>query len=179
MKRFTDAGRTAIDAGNLYAGLSLALTLPDICASLENPGPGKSRARYIAWSQTWAVPKFTGPNGLTFISAEDLYQLRCSLVHSGSADLDPNHGNVLERFVFFDETTGSHMNRFDGLFINGVRQPSFLQLRAALFSGDLYDAADEWDASVLGNAQVQSEKAKLLTIQSAGFVIGGGAVRFG
>jgi hypothetical protein len=35
MKRFTDAGRRALRDNNLYAALSLALTIPDICGSLE------------------------------------------------------------------------------------------------------------------------------------------------
>jgi hypothetical protein len=43
MKRFTDAGRSSLKEGNNYAALSLALMLPDICASLEDPGPNKSR----------------------------------------------------------------------------------------------------------------------------------------
>jgi hypothetical protein len=46
MKRFTDAGRRAIADKNDYAALSLALMIPDICGSLEDPGPGKSQERY-------------------------------------------------------------------------------------------------------------------------------------
>ena len=46
MNRFTDAGRRAIEDKNDYAALSLALMIPDICGSLEDPGPGKSRERY-------------------------------------------------------------------------------------------------------------------------------------
>jgi hypothetical protein len=59
MKRFTDAGRAAIEAGNLYAGLSLALIVPDICSSLERPGTSDSKERYIEWCRVWVQPKFT------------------------------------------------------------------------------------------------------------------------
>jgi len=65
MKRFTDAGRKAIKADNLYCALSLALMIPDICGSLEDPGPNKSRERYERWCKQWVEPKFTrslGPN---------------------------------------------------------------------------------------------------------------------
>ena len=80
MKRFTNAGRQAIKDGNLYAALSLALTLPDVCSSLERPGPSKPQKRYKRWCERWLVPKFTrGKNPLTgqpiiFVRAEDIFQ---------------------------------------------------------------------------------------------------------
>lgn len=72
MKRFTDAGRKSIKDDNLYSALSLALMMPDICGSLENPGPNKSRARYIAWYDKWALPKFTVKVGLARASRRSL-----------------------------------------------------------------------------------------------------------
>jgi len=169
MKRFTDAGRRAIAEGNLYAGLSLALMLPDICASLEDPGPGKSQTRYIRWCKEWVEPKFpfSRIRGQSFVSAEDCYQLRCSLIHSGSAEIDSDRKQVISRFEFFDSAAGSHLN-----FIHEV-----VQLKVDLFSKELFKAADEWDIANESNASVQSEKARLLVIRSAGFTIGG--MRFG
>lgn len=175
MRRFTDAGRRAIANGNLYAALSLALIVPDICGSLENPGPGKTRLRYVCWYQRWAEPKFTSPGDppLTFISAEDCYQLRCSLIHSGSAEIDPKKSDILERFVFFDESVGAHLNWFEGIAVNGVEQPNFLQLKASTFSEAMFVATDEWDAAVASDAAIQAEKQRLLVIHSQGEVIGG------
>ena len=94
MKRFTDSGRKALDQENFYVALSLALTLPDICGSIENPGPGKSRPRYENWCKKWLEPKYTSPawwgvpQARVFLTARDCYQLRCSLIHSGSADIE-------------------------------------------------------------------------------------------
>jgi hypothetical protein len=182
MKRFTDAGRNAIKQGNLYSALSLALMIPDICASLEDPGPGKSQARYERWCKQWVEPKFTRPArgpipSQIFISAEDCYQLRCSLIHSGSAEIAANKQKVLSRFEFFDQTTGTHLNWFEGNTLNGVKQPNYLQLKADRFSEEMFRAADEWDSAMASNANVQSEKAKLLSIHTKGDVIGG--VQFG
>ena len=176
MKRFTDAGRRALADDNLYAALSLALSLPDICSSIENPGPGKSKNRYIKWCKAWVEPKFThqlGPDrGLhVFLSAEDCYKLRCSLVHSGSAEIDANNEGIRIRAEFFDATVGAHLNSFQ------LGSTSFLQLRAADFSDAMFTAADEWDASTQNDKSVQAEKAKLLVIHSAGAIIQG--VKFG
>jgi hypothetical protein len=183
MKRFTDAGRAAIDAGNFYAGLSLALMMPDICGSLEDPGRGKSEARYVRWCKVWVEPKFTSetaPDGkpVVFISAEDCYQLRCSLIHSGQSYIDPSKIRDFNRFEFFDETVGAHLNRFQRVRVGGQDFGGFLQLKADRFSLTMFEAADEWDAAKANDADVQKEKAKLLVIRSKGFTVGRGGVTF-
>lgn len=176
MRRFTDAGRASIKSGNLYSALSLALMLPDICASLEDPGPGKTQKRYERWCKRWLEPKFRGSEQV-FLSAEDCFQLRCSLVHSGSAEIDAARRAVLDRFVFFDGSAGPHLIWVEGNTVNGVKQPTFLQLKADCFSETIFDAADEWDKSVVADESVQKEKQKLLVIHPAGQTVGG--VTFG
>jgi hypothetical protein len=183
MKRFTDAGRKAVEQDNLYCALTLALAIPDICGSLEDPGPGKSKQRYTRWFEKWALPKFSvthrgNTNPTVFISADDCFQLRCSLIHSGSVEIEQGKGSVLDRFVFCDKTVGSHLNRFQDNVINGVKM-SFLQLKVDKFSETMYDAADEWDKALAGDQAVQSEKAKLLVIQTKDFTVGGNAIKFG
>ena len=182
MKRFTDAGRRAIKDGNLYAGLSLALTLPDSCGSLEDPGPCKSQNRYERWCKKWLEQKFTGGNNpltgapIVFVRAEDIFQLRCSLIHSGSAEIDIPKRTGVDRFVFFDQTTGAHLNKFEKCQFNGV-EFNLVQLKADMFSEEVFKAVDEWDVAMTTNQQVQVEKTKLLFIHSKGSVICG--VQFG
>jgi|PersoiStandDraft_1058852.scaffolds.fasta_scaffold38984_2 hypothetical protein len=48
MKRFTNAIANSLKDQNWYAALTLALTLPDACGRMEDPGVG-SEARYTAW----------------------------------------------------------------------------------------------------------------------------------
>jgi hypothetical protein len=162
MRRFTDAGRKAIADGNLYAALSLALMMPDICASIEDAGPGKSQARYVRWCKRWVEPKFTRsmPGGTVkvFVSSEDCFQLRCSLIHSGRANIDPSKQVEFERFEFFDQTMGSHLNYFTKPVHNGVVGQTYLQLKADRFSNTLFNSADEWDAFVAGEATISSRK---------------------
>jgi hypothetical protein len=107
-----------------------------------------------------------------FLSAEDCYQLRCSLIHSGSSEIDPSKQVVLQKFEFFDDTAGAHLTMYTGNFVNGVAQPNWLQLKADIFSQTMFDAADEWDASVASDTAIQAEKSKLLVIHSKGTTIG-------
>jgi hypothetical protein len=164
MKRFTDAGRRAIADKNYYAALSLALMIPDICGSLEDPGPGKSRERYERWFKQWAEPKFNPT-----LSATECYRLRCSLIHSGSAEIQRG---ALDRFVFFDHTGTSHNVRFQFNLKDGRPAPNVVALLVSKFSETLYQAAEEWDTSVKDNAAVQAEKAKLLVIRSKATRVG-------
>ncbi|HVM77888.1 MAG TPA: hypothetical protein VMU06_02635 [Stellaceae bacterium] len=178
MKRFTDAGRLALKDGNLYAALSLALMMPDICASLEDPGQGKSQRRYVRWCKKWVEPKFTSPeDGHIFVTAEDCYQLRCSLIHSGSATIAPDKQRAISRFEFFEPAMRIHLVSVQGAVINGVPQPSFVGLQTDLFSEEMFRGAEEWDAAMIGDAAIQSEKAKLLVIRLKGTAISG--IRFG
>jgi hypothetical protein len=171
MKRFTDAGRKAINDDNLYCALSVALMIPDICGSLEDPGPGKSKTRFLKWYTQWAQPKFTLIIGIgsrtTFITADDCYQLRCSLIHSGTAEIEVGKSSVLDRFIFFDKSAGSHLNRVENMR-NG--QQNFVKLKADLFSETMFSAAEEWDEAVVSDAKIQAEKAKLLVIRSRGYL---------
>jgi hypothetical protein len=170
MRRYTDAGRGAIAAGNFYGALSIALVMPDICAQLETP-KDKVGDRYRRWFRKWAEPRFTrsvGPDKkqTTFVSAQDCYLLRCSLLHAGSAELDASR-TTLSRFVFFDSSTGSHMNMVE---MNGR---TFLQVRADKFAQDLFEAAEQWDASTAPDAQIQARKSTLLTLRKAGDIVEG------
>ncbi|MDW9447221.1 hypothetical protein GOA58_05905 [Sinorhizobium meliloti] len=164
MKRFTVAGRNAISAKNWYAGLSLALTLPDICASLEDPGPNKSAKRYIAWCEKWLKSRFG-----QHLSAADIYQLRCSLVHSGSAEIKSDKVKDYSDFEFFDDTTGSHLNFFKSVISDDTEYGNFIQLSAENFSLTVFDAVDEWESSIKGNQAILKEKEKLISIRSSGY----------
>jgi hypothetical protein len=166
MRRFTDAGRAALGADNLYAALSLALTLPDICGSLEDPGEGKSRLRYVRWCKQWLQPVYTSNimgKEVVFLTAEQCYKLRNSLIHSGSSDV---RTDGLQHIAF---VAWENMHR--------IKTNEVMLLSTAIFSRDVYAAVDAWDAATAANRQVQIEKDRLLKIHTEGFEIG--AMRVG
>lgn len=176
MQRFTEAGRRAVADENWYAALTTALIIPEICGSIEQPGPGKSRKRYEDWCRIWLQPEFTSEVGASqevhiFLSAEDLYQARCSVIHSGTAEIEEKMRDKIDRFEFFSH--GGHMNMVGGGSVNGVPQPRYLQLRVDMFCQTVFTAADTWDASVVADPVIQAEKAKLLVIHPPGTIIGG------
>lgn len=89
---FVAAARSAAAEGNWYAAIAVVLTLPDICASVENPLGGRSR--YEAWWDRYVAPRFEiNPDedenwtAHSVLPGSDAYLLRCAYLHSGTDDL--------------------------------------------------------------------------------------------
>lgn len=103
---FVAAARAALSDSNWYAAIALAMSLPDICASIDRPGPGISRDRYAEWwtqrvaGWFWIKPdpgeEWTAHSLLT---GNDAYFLRCAFLHSGTGTPDDRR-RVKERFRF-------------------------------------------------------------------------------
>jgi hypothetical protein len=169
---------------NFHAALTIALILPDICASIENPGTGKSKDRYESWFRKWAEPKFRPSFGgdetkPSFITAANCYQIRCSLLHSGTAEIEKSKITDLARFEFFDDTTGAHLIHCVNVTLNGENIGGFLQLKASIFAEAIFDSVDEWDIETNKDISIIEQKSKLLQIRTRGFSIGGNAIVFG
>ena len=173
MQAFVDAGRAAVQTKNWYAAATVALSLPDICAGIDEPD-AKNGPRYMRWCSTWFIPKYTRPLGpkmepFVFISAADVWGLRCAMVHDGthSIDMKKDKRRELAGVLLFDDSVRSHCNRFGNV----------LQLNTAQFCEDLFRSVEEWCAEKVGIGNSSLLTAGLLRIFKAGDDLGG--IRFG
>ena len=67
-------------AGNYLALLHLLVSLPDVCAALQDDNGRTSNVRYQAWCRYFGTdPRFT---------PEDRYALRCAVLHQGKTTMD-------------------------------------------------------------------------------------------
>ena len=102
-----------------YPALSLALTLPDICGSVEYPNKQISE-RYIGWYDRYigdelrAEAEKTG-NRAPYLSGEVVYNLRNTFLHSGLPGLDSkkikDEENRINSFILFTGDSRG-MNQF-------------------------------------------------------------------
>lgn len=97
--------RQAITEKNGYCALALALALPDICGSIENPSEQSSKKRFVDWYDQYIAPKFfevfSEGVGDLLLSGADCYALRCSFLHNGSEDITSQRAkDVLDKFYF-------------------------------------------------------------------------------
>ena len=111
--RLVEECEKAYDAGLLIAALELAVTIPDVCAriaesdyrkwcetylQLVNDGEKCVEARQPIKTEEEVVAEFSAIERRGIFTASDLYQLRCAVVHSGSASIGGGNGAAYSPF---------------------------------------------------------------------------------
>lgn len=91
--RIIDDINKALDAEAYMAALSLVLTLPDICAKAEYGDSLHNKERYIKWydeniGRYEKAPIEPSEAEMPYLSGEVVYQLRCSMLHQGTPNID-------------------------------------------------------------------------------------------
>lgn len=161
MHRFVQAVRDAVATDNWYGALALALTLPDICARMENPIES-SRSRYVQWFDRYMAHRYRsniGPcrQSHVFLSGDDCYALRCSYLHEGSDDITSQRVRaVLDRFHFTAPEPGSYVHR--------NQTDSVLQLQIDVFCKDICESVDQWSAEIVSQPEVAERLRGLLEV---------------
>ena len=90
----------ALDHNLYFAALSLALTLPDICAKAKYPNEKNNKKRYVNWYEEYIgqyekSPRLSyEPDGLPYPNGEVIYSLRCSMLHQGTPNVEANKCNI-------------------------------------------------------------------------------------
>jgi hypothetical protein len=151
MHRLVDAVRQAMAQQNWYAGLSLAMTLPDICGKMREPQNSSSR-RYIAWVDEYLTPGWThtlttfggDERQLRFLNGADMYALRCALLHEGSDDILGQR--VREVLAGFEFRAYPQPGMIVHLNLLGPR----LQLQVDVFCEEVCVGVEQWLAEVHG-----------------------------
>lgn len=78
--------------------LALALSLPDICGSIEYPNDSVTD-RYIKWSNQY-ISMCKNSGAKDEFSGAALYQLRCKFLHNGHSNIYKDEGKTYTRVHF-------------------------------------------------------------------------------
>ena len=73
-----------------FVALNTALTLPDICGKAEYPAYGQKQ-RYVKWLNRYGRLHFDN-----LIKADDIYNLRCCMIHQGTPSTKQKGKNIEE-----------------------------------------------------------------------------------
>lgn len=89
MLRIINEIRTDIKNDCYLSALMMALSIPDICSKAVSSDKTTSRSRYIKWFDDNLVDNYRCKEDLLDpeLTGEVLYELRCSIFHSGFFDL--------------------------------------------------------------------------------------------
>lgn len=99
VNRLINEINVSLNNGCFMAALSLALTIPDICAKAEYPELGNKR-RYIAWYDEYIGKYEKNPSksdsdeNSHYLSGEVVYNLRNHMLHQGTPNIDKGKGNI-------------------------------------------------------------------------------------
>ena len=84
-----------------FVALNAALTLPDICGKAEYPNTSVGK-RYRDWINTFLSNNLYSEqqrnDSYPFLNGDIIYQLRCSLSHQGTPNIDKKETDI-DRFV--------------------------------------------------------------------------------
>ncbi|MBC2731432.1 hypothetical protein [Thiobacillus sp.] len=146
---------------NWYAALYMALTMPDICAKLEDPASKQSGERYQAWFNIYLKPtyksEFHGPD-FHFLTVGDLWALRCSLLHEGTDEITQQRAReVLRQFKFTTQTV--HCLMTDDVLVLNVDE----------FCTDMTEAVERWLSAMSADVGIQQRIAEMASIETSGF----------
>lgn len=167
----------ALESENYFGALFMALTIPDICASIDNPNEKGLGVRYKKWFQDNLKGKYypdsmlelfennkpelaqqlqdyereklkAQPVGNIAFTDTMCWKLRCSVLHAGSTDAGS--------YSFHLTNGDSHQN-----VINGV-----LQISVVRFCQDICSAFDLWCEKNKSDEDIQRRLAEGMRIQN-------------
>jgi hypothetical protein len=87
-----------LDAKLYYLSLFIALCIPDICSALESEDGQTASKQYKAWINQYLV-NARPEKYADRLSADHIWQFRCSLLHQGSTKHDDGE---YKRILFFE-----------------------------------------------------------------------------
>jgi hypothetical protein len=160
MRDYFQQVRDATRAGFSYVGLATALTVPDICAAMDAPDGLATGMGYRDWFDKWVAGSYGG-----FLTGEDAYLLRCSMLHQGTTK---HPRGDFERFLF-TERTANHMVLHNNI-VNDA-----LNLDVIRFVDDMVDGALSWLATAEPTPTYQRNFPKFVQRYSSGlapFIVG-------
>jgi len=76
----------AVERRCWYAAVALALSIPDVCATVDDAVAGVRRhagVRYRDWCARYIEPRFSSPDGRVFLNGGELWSVRNAFLHGG------------------------------------------------------------------------------------------------
>lgn len=144
---------TALSSELYYSALISALIIPDICSALESESGQTSGAKYKAWFDKYLSNRYDG-----FVTGEDIYKVRCALLHQGKLNHDnPNY----QRILFQPPGKGPilHKNIIEGA----------LNLNLEIFVNDIIAGYYQWEESCGDKEHVKVNSEHSINLYPNGF----------
>ena len=162
MQNLIDSVEKSLGMENWYGAIAVALTIPDVCASLQHGQT--NRDRYADWFNKH-LGAIYGPtsflDGKAWLTGKQCYALRSVLLHNVSDKITPQELAEVRHWVKLT-AIGPHCFVFTDSF--GIPNTNVISI--SHFSKDLIAAANAFLVSVQGDAAVQTRIGQMLEIHT-------------
>ena len=151
----------ALDSKLYYLALAVALSIPDICASLECE-PGKiwtNQQKYENWVERHLEPFFKK------FTAKDCYRLRCGVLHRGNFGRPDDR---YDRIVFLPPNALDYRIHEVHLTNNGDSQEKIICFDIIIFCNNIIRAANLWLAAMSDDKNVAANMPELVRLRPNG-----------
>lgn len=146
MKDLLDQIERALDANLYLLALLGSLVIPDICGAVGSEDGRADRKKYINWFTKYAA------NICPFLSGEDCWRFRCSLLHQGSSQ---DKWSSYSRVLFVEPTATT--NIFHCNVLNDA-----LNIDIRIFCLGMVAAARRWLDEVQGTELFKRNMQKFM-----------------
>lgn len=120
--------KTSISNESYYSALINALIVPDICSALQSDDGQTNGAKYKNWFNKYCANKYNG-----FVKGDDIYKIRCALLHQGKLNHDnPNYERILFQIPF------------NGMVFHNNIMNNAINLNLDIFVKDIIDGYYDW-----------------------------------
>jgi hypothetical protein len=153
----------AIEHRLYYLAVSVALSIPDICARLELPrGHEVKEKHYVAWIERYFLALNDYP---MFLKGIDLYQIRCGVLHQGAS---AGHRKLKTRYnhVFFCVLGADGKGTTATVYKEGATS---IELDSARFCRDMIKTARAWYKAKKADPNVVSNLPDLVRPRPEGY----------
>ena len=152
---------SALKSGAPHSALALAVSIPDICGSIEYPDKNIGE-RYVSWCDEWAA-------GLLVMSSADCYALRCAYLHSGKDEFagpSAKPANFARIEFTLGTVGGGYVSTADPITQDGPKG----RVRTPLedFCRALVSGAIAWRLARSGDPRIVAAIADLMWMRPAG-----------
>ena len=129
MRDFLTQIKNGLDANLYLLSLFSALAIPDLCGAMSSENGEAGKKKYKALFDKYVAPKYN-----SFLSGEDCYSFRCSLLHQGSSQ----HPRSNYKRVLFVEPSAT-----TNVFHNNIMNDA-LNIDVKIFCNDIISGAEAW-----------------------------------
>jgi len=140
-----------LESGLYYLSLIASLILPDIYGAIDSSSGTASRKKYTDWFNKYVAPAYSTHLG-QFLTGEDCYRFRCSLLHQGSSQ---HRQSTYARYIFVEP---SATNVF--MHCNIINDALNLDLKT--FCKDVIAGTEKWLAEVEGTERYQANYSRFM-----------------